>query len=126
MPSVRYVVVGGGIVGLATAHQLVRDFPDATVTVVEKERTWGAHQTGIVDFGAVCVRLAELLDKAGARLCLGSRVTAIRSGDPIVVGTTGGEIEADVLVNCAGLYADRVARLAGVVPPVRIVPFRGE
>src|SRR5205814_5002665 len=52
--------------------------------------------------------------------------TAIRSGDPIVVGTTGGEIEADVLVNCAGLYADRVARLAGVVPPVRIVPFRGE
>jgi L-2-hydroxyglutarate oxidase len=43
-----------------------------------------------------------------------------------VVETTSGEVPADVLVNCAGLYADRVARLAGVAPPVRIVPFRGE
>ena len=42
----RYVVIGGGIVGLATAHRLVTDRPDASVTVIEKESTWGAHQTG--------------------------------------------------------------------------------
>src|SRR5439155_1249921 len=41
-----YVVIGGGIVGLATAYRLVTDRPDAEVTVVEKEHTWGAHQTG--------------------------------------------------------------------------------
>jgi L-2-hydroxyglutarate oxidase len=35
-------------------------------------------------------------------------------------------LRADVLVNCAGLHADRVARLAGLNPKVRIVPFRGE
>src|SRR5690606_39875729 len=40
--------------------------------------------------------------------------------------TTAGELVADVVVNCAGLYADRIARLAGLDPPARIVPFRGE
>jgi L-2-hydroxyglutarate oxidase len=79
--------------------------------------------TGIVDFGLVCRKLAELLEKAGAQLRLGVRVTGIRSG---VVATTDGEVVADVLVNCAGLHADRLARLAGVRPPARIVPFRGE
>ena len=42
----RYIVIGGGIVGLATAQRLAEDHPDASVTVVEKESTWGAHQTG--------------------------------------------------------------------------------
>jgi L-2-hydroxyglutarate oxidase len=43
-----------------------------------------------------------------------------------VVETTGGDVPADVVVNCAGLHADRVARLAGVSPEAQIVPFRGE
>jgi L-2-hydroxyglutarate oxidase len=42
------------------------------------------------------------------------------------VTSTGGEVRADVLVNCAGLHADRLARLCGTRPPARIVPFRGE
>jgi L-2-hydroxyglutarate oxidase len=225
---VRFVIVGGGIVGLATAHQISREHPGAAVTVLEKERGWGAHQTGhnsgvihagvyytpgslkaelckagsrsmvefcteydipvqvcgklivatdeaelprlhalheraranglpvrlitpgeareyephvacvaalhvastgIVDYGAVCIRLAELLEKSGADLRTGTRVTGIRAtsaGGRVVVRTTGGDLEADVLINCAGLHADRVARLAGLRPPARIVPFRGE
>ncbi len=79
--------------------------------------------TGIVDFGEVCRTLAKLLDDAGARLRMGERVVALRAG---VVVTTGGEIPADLVVNCAGLHADRIARLAGVDVPARIVPFRGE
>src|SRR5437762_4807232 len=79
--------------------------------------------TGIVNCAQVCEALAGLLDKAGAELRLGERATAI-SGT--AVGTTTGHYTGDVLVNCAGLYADRVARLAGVDPPARIVPFRGE
>jgi (S)-2-hydroxyglutarate dehydrogenase len=79
--------------------------------------------TGIVDFGEVCRTLAKLLDGAGARLRMGERVVALRDG---VVVTTGGEIPADTVVNCAGLHADRIARLAGVDVPARIVPFRGE
>src|SRR6266516_6200746 len=40
------VVVGGGIIGLATARELRRRFPDASILVVEKERAWALHQTG--------------------------------------------------------------------------------
>jgi L-2-hydroxyglutarate oxidase len=42
----RYIVVGGGIVGLAVAHRLLLDRPGSTVTVLEKESRLGAHQTG--------------------------------------------------------------------------------
>jgi L-2-hydroxyglutarate oxidase len=222
----RYVVVGGGIIGLATAHRLSIEHPDADITVVEKEAGWGAHQTGhnsgvihagvyykpgslkatlckagsasmvrfceeygipvevcgklivatsddelprlhalferasqnglpvrlvdaaearayepevaavaaihvastgIVDYAEVCAKLAELLDKAGARLRTRTRVLGIvnRRGETIV-NTDRGDIPADVLINCAGLHADRLARLAGVEPPARIIPFRGE
>jgi L-2-hydroxyglutarate oxidase len=83
--------------------------------------------TGIVDFGAVCTTLAGLVEKAGGQVQLGARVTGLDGRDGRqVVHTTAGEFEADALVNCAGLHADRVARLAGVDPPARIIPFRGE
>jgi L-2-hydroxyglutarate oxidase len=83
--------------------------------------------TGIVDFGQVCAKLAELLEKAGARLLNGARVTgvAVRPSE-VVVETTSGAVTGDVLINCAGLHADRVARMAGLKPPARIIPFRGE
>jgi L-2-hydroxyglutarate oxidase len=42
----RYVVIGGGIVGLAVADRLTTDHPGAHVTVLEKETEWAAHQTG--------------------------------------------------------------------------------
>ena len=222
----HYVVVGGGIVGLATAHQLTLDHPHSTVTVLEKEDRVAAHQTGhnsgvihagvyykpgslkaqlcragaasmvefcqahdipykicgklivatdpaelprltalreraeanglpvtqigpeqareyepnvdcvaalhvastgIVDFTLVARRLAELVEKAGGTVRLGAKVTGLRPDGPaVVVGTTIGAFRADYLVNCAGLHSDRVARMAGLTPPARIVPFRGE
>lgn len=222
----RYVVVGGGIVGLAVAHRLLSDRPGDSVTVLEKEAGWAAHQTGhnsgvihagvyykpgslkatlcragsasmvkfcaehglpyevcgklivatdpaelprlralheravanglpvrliepaeaaeyephvaavaalhvaatgIVDFGAVCRTLAELLAARGADLRLRTEVTGVTTRpEGVVVETTGGEVVGDVLINCAGLHADRISRLAGVPTPVRIVPFRGE
>jgi L-2-hydroxyglutarate oxidase len=42
----RVLVVGGGIVGLATAYRLGQRLPDAEITVVEKESSVGRHQTG--------------------------------------------------------------------------------
>lgn len=222
----HYVVVGGGIVGLATAQRILLDRPSATVTVVEKEDKVAAHQTGhnsgvihagvyykpgslkarlckagsrsmvdfcaehdipvevcgklivatdpselprlralherslanelpvelltpeqareyepevtcvaalrvastgIVDFGRVCEILAELVEKGGGTLRLGDRVRRLRpDGDATIVKTTGGDLRADYLINCAGLYADRIARLAGMRPAARIIPFRGE
>jgi (S)-2-hydroxyglutarate dehydrogenase len=217
-----FLVIGGGIVGLAVAHRLILDRPHATVLVVEKEDRVGAHQTGhnsgvihsgiyykpgslkarlcragsqsivefckeqdipvevcgklivaidegemprltalakraaengvsarmltpaeaveiepnvacyaalhvadtgITDFGAVCVVLARLVEEAGGTVLTGARVTDIRG---TTVLTSAGEISAGTVINCAGLYADRVARSAGATAPVRIVPFRGE
>ncbi len=46
MSDSRFVIVGGGIVGLATAYRLLERFPDARVTVLEKETAVGRHQTG--------------------------------------------------------------------------------
>jgi L-2-hydroxyglutarate oxidase len=42
----RYVVIGGGILGLAVAERLTRERPRADVTVLEKEPGWDRHQTG--------------------------------------------------------------------------------
>lgn len=222
----RFVVIGGGIVGLATAHRITLDHPDATVTVLEKEARVAAHQTGhnsgvihagvyykpgslkatmcragqasmlefcaehgiearvtgklivatdaeelprlralheralanglpvtlidadqtreyephvaavqaihvastgIVDYAQVCRVLADLVGKAGGDVRLGVRVTGLRrDGATTVVESSDGEFVADHLINCAGLHADRVARLAGLRPTARIIPFRGE
>ena len=46
MTATRFVVIGGGIVGLAVADRLVHDDPAAHVTVLEKEQDWARHQTG--------------------------------------------------------------------------------
>jgi L-2-hydroxyglutarate oxidase len=222
----HYVVIGGGIIGLATAYELTQQYPDSTVTVLEKEDRVAAHQTGhnsgvihagvyyrpgslkarlcragsaslvefcvahdipvrvcgklvvatepaelarlealferakrnglpvtllrppqareyephvacvaaihvastgIVDFELVSRTLAALVEKAGGAIRLGARVTGLRpDADALVVMSTAGEVRADRLVNCAGLHCDRIARMAGLRPPVRIVPFRGE
>jgi L-2-hydroxyglutarate oxidase len=222
----EFVVIGAGIVGLATAHEITQQYPHATVTVLEKESRVAVHQTGhnsgvihagvyyepgslkaqlcragaasmvdfcrthdipyqicgkliaatsdderprllalyeralangldvrligpeqareyepnvacvaaihvastgIVDYGQVCRSLAELVEKAGGTIQLGARVTKIRpDGNQLVVESSAGPVRADHLVNCAGLHSDRVARLAGVKPPARIIPFRGE
>ena len=85
------------------------------------------RSTGIVDYVGVATVLAGLLRDAGADLRLGTEVTGIRAtGGGVVVDTTAGEVAADAVVNCAGLHSDRVARLAGLTPAARIVPFRGE
>ncbi len=219
-------IVGGGIVGLATAWRLTRRRPDARVVVLEKERDVALHQTGhnsgvlhsgiyyrpgslkarncregkrameafceqeqlpfercgkvivavepaeqaalerilergrangvrcepidaarlrelephaaglraihvpetgIVDFGQVARRLAHRVREAGGTILTGARVEGIEErADGVIVRSTAGEVAARWLVNCAGLHSDRVARLAGRRPAVRIVPFRGE
>jgi (S)-2-hydroxyglutarate dehydrogenase len=83
-------------------------------------------ETGVVDFRLVAERLAALLRERGARIELGARVEGIeRDGDGLAIGTAAGPVRTGALVACAGLQADRVARLAGAELRVRIVPFRG-
>ncbi|HVR29392.1 MAG TPA: L-2-hydroxyglutarate oxidase [Thermoanaerobaculia bacterium] len=84
-------------------------------------------ETGIVDFVAVARTYARLYQEAGGEIRLRHRVIAIRrERDGLAIETTGGAVAAAALVNCGGLQCDRVARMAGDQPGVRIVPFRGE
>ncbi len=226
MQAREIAIIGGGIVGLATAYQAVRRWPHCRVLVLEKETDVGTHQsgrnsgvlhsgiyytpgslkatncrsgklameqfcreheipfetcgkvivavderdlpalekihqrgvangvrceridvarlrelephaagvaalhvpeTGIVDFHLVCQRLAELINQAGAQVRLRSEVLAIETrGSHFHLETTSGSYQADAVVNCAGLYSDRMTALSGQTPPARIVPFRGE
>lgn len=82
---------------------------------------------GIVDYPGVCAALVREIARLGGAVRTGAAVTALRrDGAGWAVETTAGGTRADLLVNCAGLHADRVARLAGERPALRIVPFRGE
>jgi len=220
-------VVGGGIVGLATARALLADRPDLRLVVLEKEARLASHQTGhnsgvihsgiyykpgshkahlcvegarlmkafcaehgirvdpigkvivatseaelprlqtlfergnangveglrlidknelreiephaaairaihspttsIVDYGEVAQAIARELLTRGTVIRTSARVTGIHpTGDGFDLATASGPIQARHLVNCAGLYSDVVARMAGARPGVRIVPFRGE
>ncbi|MBB6430816.1 L-2-hydroxyglutarate oxidase [Algisphaera agarilytica] len=225
-PTHDVAIIGGGIVGLATAYNLTQRDPDLKVTILEKEAQLAHHQTGhnsgvlhsgiyykpgslkaincragkaamqafcdehdipyklcgkvivatherelpkmqdiyergqangvscelisaerckeiephaasigaihvpeagIVDYKQVCEKMAELMRDAGHGVRTSAKVTAVRRvGDESVVETTGGEVNAKLVVNCAGLQCDRVTKMTGVKPAAQIVPFRGE
>ncbi|MCI0332712.1 MAG: L-2-hydroxyglutarate oxidase [Planctomycetes bacterium] len=220
------IIIGGGIVGLATAYRFLERFPGKRVTVLEKEAAIARHQTGrnsgvlhtgiyyrpgslkalncragklameefcqreqipyllcgkiitavdeselprmemllergkangvacerigperirelepqaagiagihipeagVVDYAQVARRLAELIQAQGSSIVTGARATGIRRDtNGAIVETTAGEFAAEQVVNCAGLYSDRVTRFSGVRPSAMIVPFRGE
>jgi len=220
------IIIGGGIVGLATGYRFTERFPGKTVTVLEKEDAVAKHQTGrnsgvlhsgvyyrpgslralncrlgkeameefcrqeglpydlcgkvivaveehelpqidkimtngqangvrcerigperlreiephcagiaavhvpdagVTDYAQAARRLAEIICERGGQVVTKARATAIRRDtNQAVVETTAGEFAASQVVNCAGLYSDRVTRLSGVTPSTRILPFRGE
>jgi (S)-2-hydroxyglutarate dehydrogenase len=225
-PLYDFAVIGGGIVGLATANALKRNHPRATLLVLEKEAGWARHQTGhnsgvihsgiyykpgsfkarfcragnrslvefcqehgiahdicgkvivatseagipqlqklyqrgienglrveridpvelqeiephvrglaalrvldagIVDYESVCQTLVRLLSAAGCELRLQHKVTALKRTSRSVELIAGAQaFSARYVINCAGLYSDRIAALGGVDAGLQIVPFRGE
>jgi|SRR5271166_1711169 L-2-hydroxyglutarate oxidase len=226
MDNFDCVIIGGGIVGLSVAWEILEMRPDASIAVIEKESAWARHQTGrnsgvihsgiyykpgslkaklcragsrrlvefcemhgirhelcgkviiattesdlprlanlyergianglivtklsaekvkeiephvqciagihvpatgIVDFAGVCTKLAELVRSHGGDLRLSTKVVGFQGkGSETILDTTTGGLTARLVINCGGLYSDRLATLAGANPNARIVPFRGE
>jgi L-2-hydroxyglutarate oxidase len=226
MRQADVAIIGGGIIGLATGYQLVRQFPGRTVVLLEKESSLAEHQTGrnsgvlhsgiyykpgslkavncregkkaleqfcaeegvaydicgkvivaiddseiprldrifergqangvrceiigrerlrelepyaagiraihvpetgIVDYKGVCARLAAHIERAGGTILTKARVTGLLpDGQSTRVVSEAGEITAKYVVNCAGLYCDRITALSGMKPAAKVVPFRGE
>ncbi|MBI3615660.1 MAG: L-2-hydroxyglutarate oxidase [Candidatus Omnitrophica bacterium] len=220
-------VVGGGIVGLATGFALTGRHPGRRIAVIEKESSWGFHQTGhssgvihsgvyyrpgslkaslcvkgaralmafcdehripyqkcgkvivatcpeelprleelhrrgrangvanlslisperlrelephasgiralhvpstaIVDFRRVASALAQEIRTRGGSITLSAELRRIRrDGGAFLLETSQGEIQTRAWINCGGLQADRLTRMGGSSPALRIVPFRGE
>jgi L-2-hydroxyglutarate oxidase len=84
-------------------------------------------ETSVVDFPAIARHIAARLAESGTVIETQRRVTAIELRDGGVTVHSGeSRYTARVLINCAGLHSDRVARLAGLAPKTHIIPFRGE
>jgi L-2-hydroxyglutarate oxidase len=84
--------------------------------------------TGTVDYGQVAVAMGRRIEALGGMVVTGSEVVGAQRRDGIWSLDLGGtnRLQAPSVVVCAGLQSDRVARLLGLDPDVRIVPFRGE
>ena len=220
------IIIGGGILGLATAYQFSLDYPDLGITVLEKESQLAMHQTGhnsgvmhtgiyykpgslkalncregksrmqdfcrregiefeicgkvivavmenelpvlemiyqrgrkngvncemisreklleiephvsgikaihvpeagIVDYIQVCERLAERVRALeGNSIVCSEKVLGVRqTGKRVVVQTHKSEYEGQLMVNCAGLYSDKITSMTQN-PEAKIIPFRGE
>ena len=84
-------------------------------------------QTGIVDYKAVAEKYAALSRQKGGEIVLGEKVTAIKFyAQEAVVTTQKATYHSKLVVNCAGLYSDKIARLTSQNVAVKIIPFRGE
>ena len=225
MQQTDIIIIGGGIVGLATAYQFTLDYPLLKITLLEKEQQLAAHQTGhnsgvlhtgiyykpgslkalnciegksrmedfcrkeeidyeicgkvivaiseaelpaletiyqrgrtngvsceminseklhelephvagikavhvpeagIVDYGQVCKRFAKhLQNNEDNQIHCSTKVIGIHHSERIIVETEQGEFEGRFLVNCAGLYSDKITAMTQP-PESKIIPFRGE
>ena len=144
--GVRYEICGKLVVAanedererlMSLAHRALKNGIHVRVIDADEMREHEPHvagvaaihspETGIADYPGVAAALRDQLLKDGAQIITNARLTSVtRAGDEQVLHTTAGDIRTKWFVACAGLYSDEVARLAGVNPEVRIVPFRGE
>ncbi len=85
------------------------------------------EETGIVDYAAVCAKMAEIIASHGGEFMLNSAVIKIQENSDLVhVETSSGPVSGKRLIACAGLQSDRVAQLAGFSLDFAIIPFRGD
>lgn len=84
-------------------------------------------QTGIVDYKKVALKYAEVIRKNGGEITFSEKVIDIQLGnDKAVVVTDKRSYNTKLVVNCGGLYSDKIARLTSKNINVKIIPFRGE
>jgi (S)-2-hydroxyglutarate dehydrogenase len=83
--------------------------------------------TAIVDYPGVCRALLQRIRSRGAEVRFQSRLQGVRElGGGLELQSSHGNLRSQRLITCGGLHADRLARLTGSDPAVRIIPFRGE
>ncbi len=83
--------------------------------------------TGIIDFSSVAEAYGAVIGKTGGEIILNSKVTGIEiTLDECIIETMTGDYKTRKIINCAGLYCDKIAALGDTKPNLKIIPFRGE
>jgi L-2-hydroxyglutarate oxidase len=112
-------VPGVRLVGSAELHDLEPNAAGLAALVVPS--------TSITDYAAVCDKYAELITQRGGTIRTSAELIGIKRGtNEIVAQTRLGSFSTTYFINCAGLFSDRISRMAGDEPEVMIAPFRGE
>lgn len=84
-------------------------------------------QTGIVDYKIVTDTYAKIFSDNGGLIETSCKfLNLIKNNGELILITSKGDFKTNFLVNCGGLYSDRIAKLCGVNPGLQIIPFRGE
>ncbi len=84
-------------------------------------------ETGIVDYNQVTETYARIILENGGEVKTNRKFLALaKENNTLIIATMAGEFRTKFLVNCAGLYSDKVAKICGVSPGLQIIPFRGE
>ncbi len=127
LPALAELMRRGHANGLTGLRELeaaqIREFEPYSAGI----RAIHVPSTGIADYKRVAQKYAELIASAGGEILSGHGVERITyDSDSVILDTASGTIRARYALNCAGLYSDRIARLAGARFDLRIVPFRGE
>lgn len=118
--------------GRCTRNQLQPEWLDQQALTREEPRIAGkaairVASSGITDYAAVAHAMAQVAMENGATIMLGQEVTAMREdNDGVTVTTRDGKFRARHAIVCAGLMADRLARMCDLDLDFQIVPFRGE
>ena len=83
--------------------------------------------TGITDYKMVSQAMAKNISEMGGSILLSSQVQSMRRAEGFYyLETMRDTVRSRCLINCAGLYSDRLAQMIGLRPNVRLIPFRGE
>ena len=83
--------------------------------------------TGIIDYTAVVDELARQIIKRGGEIKTEATVKGfVKKREECIVNTQTYDYPTRLVINCAGLYSDKIAQLAGENSSISIIPFRGE
>lgn len=84
--------------------------------------------TGIVNYQEICIKMAERFRELGGETRLNSKVIGLcEKASRVIASIEGGDsVNANFLISCSGLMADRITRMLGIDTGFQIVPFRGE
>ena len=128
LPALNTIQQRGEANGLEGLRRLNREELNAYEPHVNGLEAIWVPQTGIIDYTKVALRYADLLREKEAKIKLGEQVTDIRVHHrQCTVVTSRSSYATRMVVNCAGLYSDKIAQMTQATPvDIKIIPFRGE